>query len=262
MTAHLDDAMLQALADGETPSADAALLVHLEDCPPCAEQLEQQREAWTTLTGALELLDVPAPVERAREAVRARRLRGGMPGRWHTRQTALRRAAVLLLVAGGVVYAVVPGSALNAWAGGVWERVVASAPPPRVPVAPPTVPATDAARVAAGPAGVSVLPGPDGTEVVLADPPGSLRVRLREENRVAVEVAGAGNSLRFRTATGRVQVSGVAGAEVRVALPRVGASTVRVGDLVYLVQKDTQVVFPGPPAETVGEEIVFRDGAR
>ena len=261
MTTHAEEGTLQALADGETPSADAALRLHFERCPPCAEQLEEQREAWTTFTGALELLDVPAPVERAHAAVRARSARHRVPARWQTRSGALRRAAILLLVAGGVLYAVVPGTALNAWAGGVWERVAAPTSPP-APVSLPPAPVEGGGRVAPGPAGVSVLPGPDGTDVVLADAPRTLRVRLRPGERIAVEVEGAGSALRFRTGRGRVELSGVAGAEVRVALPPVGASTVRVGDRIYLLQEGTEVSFPGPEAARVGREIVFRTGSR
>lgn len=256
MTVHLDEGTLQALADGGTPSASAARL-HLEQCIACAERLAEQREAWATFTGALELLDVPAPVERARANIRATHLRGRAPARWSQRHAPLRRAAVLLLAAGGVLYAVVPGSALNAWAGGVWERVVAPAPSlSTAPVAPPPAPG-ETAPVTPGPTGVSVLPGPAGCEIVLGAAPATLRVRLREGDRVAVEVEGAGSALRFRTATGRVELTGVAGAEVRVALPRVGASTIRVGDRVYLLQEDAELRFPGPPAERADGEIVF-----
>ena len=108
MTSHLDEGMLLAYADGElSPGEREEVREHLEDCTACTTELEGLRSAAGALTGALGLLDRPAPATVSPEQLRWRARRPAPARRgW----AALPRAAVLVLGFAAAASATIPGS--------------------------------------------------------------------------------------------------------------------------------------------------------
>jgi hypothetical protein len=241
---HLDEGVLQALADGEVlPGGRRAAEAHVAGCGACAAQLAALRGNRSLLAGALARVDVAPPTAQAQMALRRRRARAGWWGA--EARAALLRAAALLLVLGGAAAAAVPGSPLRAWLDG---PAAAPAPAPRAPaprvheVAPPPPPPA---------AGVSILPDGGRVRVVINGAARGLRVHARMADAELVEVAASGPaaSARFRTSPGRVEVVGAGAGEVRIALPR-GAETaaVEVDGVVYLAKAGDRLRAVDPAA--------------
>lgn len=139
---HLDDLTIQSLHDGELESRDeTAARSHLMDCVPCAQRADDARGELREIAALLETLDVSSPrIDLAAIISKSDRA----PRRIQDRFTALRKAAVFLLVVGlaGAVYAL-PGSPVRRW---VHDLARTMTPKPR--------PATDQPKEA----GISILP--------------------------------------------------------------------------------------------------------
>lgn len=263
---HPAEGTLQAFLDGELPRADRAEVeLHLRGCSACRGEAERLRAAAASLTGALGLVDRPAPTERALAAASRRRWR-----RWvgvDAGQVA-RRAAVLVLGVATVASATVHGSPVRGWIAGLVHRVAPSTAPHRdspaaVPGGAPgagSAPAPGAAQPAASAAGVSVLPELGRVRVVLTAPSPELRIRVRlsDDRYSDVRASGPASGARFRTGPGRVEVSGAGAGEVEVVIPRGARSAVVEVDGRPYFRKDGEGIrLLAPASDSSGSEVVF-----
>jgi hypothetical protein len=120
---HLSDGTIVAIRDGALVAGDAR--IHAMECPVCAEALEDAGRRAAAIESALSLTSAAVAVDDAKARVRARldaRRAGERPRRRFS--LPLGRAAGLILLAGGAVYAM-PGSPVRDWVGeiGVGARV-------------------------------------------------------------------------------------------------------------------------------------------
>ena len=120
---HLSDGTIVAIRDGALVAGDAR--IHAMECPVCAEALEDAGRRAAAIESALSLTSAAVAVDDAKARVRARldaRRASERPRRRFS--LPLGRAAGLLLLAGGAVYAM-PGSPVRDWVGeiGVGARV-------------------------------------------------------------------------------------------------------------------------------------------
>lgn len=254
---HLDEGTLQALLDGEL-SADesAAAARHLEHCPECAGWAAELRAAAGELASAVQLLDrapsVAAAYHSFSESARADRGRRAALAR-----RLLLRAAVLVLVFGGLVSAALPGSPVRGWVETLWERTLrtfTSRPAPSAPASAPTA-------VVPAPAGLAIMPVDGRVRIVLEAPAPDcqVRVRLVDGERAVLHATGGAASARFRTAPGRIEMVGGGVGEVRVELPRSARDArVEVNGKPYVIKDGDTLRLLAPLADTTSAEMVFR----
>ncbi|HEY7768499.1 MAG TPA: hypothetical protein VIB55_10100, partial [Longimicrobium sp.] len=124
----------------------------------------------------------------------------------------------------------------------------AAAHPPEAPPAPESV------------AGVEIRPHEGAVRVMLGQVGPGLRVRVRlaDAEHVDVRATGAAADAQFRTAPGRVSITGAAEGEIVIALPRaVRRAAIVVGDRTYMTKDGEQLHVLAPAADTAGAEIVF-----
>lgn len=237
---HLGEGTLLAIRDGCPVDADA--LLHVEQCASCRAALGDVRARARTVADALESLvqDVPVDVEAAKVEVR-RRLDGrreasrrrvpGLVG-------ALGRAAVLLLLAAGVAYAL-PGSPLRAW---LEDRVTPTVT--TTPSADDRPPTTE---------GVELDVPLGGLRVVLTSVEQDQRLEVTWSDGERVRLVAAPGS-RYAIASGRVEAE-VAAGPVRVVLPKSsGSVTIEAERRMVLRSVDGEIEILG--------EVVFRDADR
>jgi hypothetical protein len=246
---HPNEGTLQALLDGEVPGDDRAPLEqHVAACASCGAELDELRALHEEVGGALALLDVPAPTERARQQTGRAAMRRGPRA---TPAGTLGRAALLVLGSAAALAAMVPGSPVRGWIAEQWHgpAVVAEHAPAPIVASEPT------------PAGVSIRPTAGPVRVVLTDasPGACVRVRLYGGERLAVEATGAAARARFRTGADHITVDAAGPGELTVEVPRgVERFTLSVDGRTYLAKHGDQLRFPGPAApDTAGPEIVF-----
>lgn len=247
---HPSEGALLGLIDRELPpEEDAAMREHLGSCSVCRAELHALQGESVALSGALHLLDRPPPTEQAWSAVRGRS-RGALGA-------PLRRAAVLVLVAGGAASATVPGSPLRDWITDVWDRGAAETPQ-ALPEAKPAVEPAAAPTAAFPPAGVALVPGtrPAVVSIVSEGVRPEVRVRLHGGDRLEVEAIGGDRPPRFRTSPDRVEVR-TGGGEIHLLVPRQGSVRLEVNGEDYLVKHGDQLRFPGPAADASTAEVVF-----
>jgi anti-sigma factor RsiW len=267
---HPAEGTLQAYLDGELPRADRAEVErHLEGCAPCRDAAEGLRAAAASLTGALALLDRPAPTERALAAASRQRWR-----RWVGVDAGqvLRRAAVLVLGVATVASATVPGSPVRGWIAGLLHggapasapaggSVAAGGPGGATGVPAPAAGAPEAgAAPDASAAGVSVLPELGRVRVVLTAPSPDLRIRVRlsDDPYSDVRATGLASGARFRTGPGRVEVSGAGAGEVEVVIPRGARSAVvEVDGRAYFRKDGEGIRLLAPASDSSDSEVVF-----
>ena len=247
---HLDEGILQALADGELDGGERrAAEVHLAGCGACAAEQAALRVDHATLGAALARADVAPPTAAAQMSLRRKRAAAQWAGQG---RRALLRAAVLVVALGGVAFAAVPGSPLRSWIAG-------DAPAPARGELPALKPRTAPAPVAHAPAaGVSILPDGGAVRVVLNGAARGLLVRARLSGGELAEVSasGAAAAARFRTAPGRIEVLGAGAGEIRIDLPRAAeAAVVEVDGRVYVAKEgaELRVTTPGAPSATAPE---------
>jgi hypothetical protein len=257
---------LRAFADGEDADAPRTA-AHLRDCAGCRGRVAALRERRTQLREATTLPPPPGAWERIlarREAGEELLLPAGpvpiaVPEAPASRRAPLlRRAAVLLLGVAGIASATVPGSPLRAWLGSVFTRAPADAP--AAGAAPAPAPAPPVLAEGGPEAGLAVLPDDnDEVRVVVenAGPALRIRVRLTDTGRAEARGRGAAAAARYASSRGRITVTGAAGGELEVRLPR-GArrATLTVDGRRYVVLEGGHLTVLAP-ADSSGAEIVF-----
>lgn len=239
---HLDEGTLQALLDGEVPQGEQASLEnHLRACEHCRADMDVLRQESAQLSGALRLLDRPAPVELAyRQVIRRRR--------WVASGANLRRAAVLLVALTTALSATLPGSPLREWLVDTWRgSPVAVREEATTQMAAASPEAAEPPAPEASPAGVSVRPGEGRMRVVFLRPAQGLRVvaHLHDGERVEVSAAGAAAKAHFRTGPDRIEIESADTGEVRIGIPRTtGRFTLEVDGQVLLAKQGDDLRVP------------------
>lgn len=247
--AHLDDGALQAYLDGEITGRDrAATAEHLLTCGECRGRLDALKRANQRLTSALAALDVAAPAEAPRRPLSARSRLG--VGGW-----SVVRAAVLVLVLAAAASASVPGSPVREWI----AQVVRPAGPAAemAPATPPEAPAP-APSPAVEPAGISV-PGLRDMDVVVTGLEGAT-IRLVRSGAPGLSVSARGGERDplFRMGTGRIEVVGGVGGELRIEMPGSGGGLRLFVDGRPYAQFADEVLRLSEPAEREGDDVVWR----
>jgi len=259
MMEHLDEGILQAFLDGElgSPEADAARR-HVAACEECRDRFSELRASGDEFRTALVLLDRPAsrrdasPTRFTPPALRGRGSWWGSP--------AFRAAAMVLIFVAGAS-AAVPGSPVRGW---VAERLAGPGSGPAIAtrggeeesftLAAEVLPPVDEAGVSVEPAGGRLrilVTGPD--------PDLQIRAQLTDGAYGGAFYRGAGESARFRTALGTIEVIAAGEGELRLEIPRGAAhATVEVDGVVYLSKEGGQLRLSVPAVGGGEAEMVFR----
>lgn len=202
---HLDEGTITAIRDRTPVDADAR--EHLATCVSCRTALDDARHRTVLVERSLATLEQDVDLAAAKAAVRARidAARDAEVDRGGRLRSHLGRAAAVLLVAAGAVYAL-PGSPLREWTVGTDE------------VQPPNGPLATPPQEAPSRGGIEVNV-PDGRmEVVLRGvEAGSFVDVVWSESATARISAAAGSSFSF--GDGRAEAT-VAPGPIVVALPR------------------------------------------
>lgn len=241
MSVHVEEGGLLAYVDGELPADERELCAeHLRECLTCRRALEGVRARAARVSGALALLDRPAPVGEAWQAVSAAlgapsrpvpaRARPGLLGR-----AALARAAgLLLLLAGGAAAAVVPGSPLRSWLFGEDDPVTALGAP-------------EAEVAAAAVSGLFTVPVDGRLEVTLVAPAGTDVVVAWEGGRAGV--TGPVGTDYDSARDGILRADAQTG-PLRVEIPTtIQQASLRVNGSVVLTIQDGRAALVPPDAE-------------
>lgn len=279
---HLNEGQLQAYLDGQLEGAAVrSLSAHLEACAVCAATLATMRATAARAARALAWLDRPASTAATLDEGSAARVAGGAPEvvgangdavvrrieahrSWgRPARVGFLKAAMLVLVLSGAAAAAIPGSPVQRWLGGAWDRITSSAREDAAPVQ-PTAPAVDEpAATPAAPvelASISIEPVDGTVRVVLegAERVQAIRVELVDARSAAVATdADAGT--RFSTGPSRIQASGLGSGIVTVSLPRTLARATVVADGHVLLEKQGETLrTPGSVIERTQDTIVFR----
>jgi len=258
---HLDEGQLKALLDDELDdSSEESSRTHLDGCAECSDLLAQVEVRHGAVRSAVGILDVPPPVDAARETVRAR-VFGATPDAprqtrsWAGAHLTLRRAAVIALLLTGLS-AALPGSAVRAWMVSGWRTVVElfdGTEAPTTPIASESVPAEQE-------------PGEAGVQFEIVDAPLNIVLSQIESGSLVVvrfvdgnQAAFSGVNARFRrTADGRFEVTGGSGI-IRIDVPNtVTDAVLRVNERMYLSMVGDAVELSGPIETQAPEEISFR----
>ncbi len=267
---HPSEGMLQAFIDGEVAADERArVAAHLDECAACTGQLWELRRAAALFSRAVAGIDVTPDLAGARAVTLRRgrpapviRLLGGQSARARELRRTFVRAAVLVLLVAGAASAAVPGSAVRRFFVNLWHQTTrlfgahpaAPPPPARIRIAPAPAPAP------VPPAGVSVLPEDGDVRIVVHDVAPGLRVHVRvlDTDRASVEADGAAASAHFRTAPGRIEVTGGGAGDLRVGIPRsaLRASVALGGKPVFT--RNAGQTHAVEPAQSGGGETVFR----
>jgi hypothetical protein len=264
--AHIDEGMLQAYLDDELIAARAEIDAHLAACTECAAELARLRAASQLFAAALQGADTKAPTYAARQAVFARRpqpirvpvdtrrrLFGSVP---------LARAAMLLVGLAAVGSAAIPGSPVRALISDALRMIVGDTA--KVPMMAPDAAETSEPvfeRKSDLAAALSIQPAQGKVRIVLTNVAenATLRIRLIDSDRAAVQASGAAAQARFRTGPGRIEVVGINGGEVAIDLPRrlVDARVEVDGRLIF--QKERGQLHLNEPATTgANSEFIFK----
>lgn len=241
---HVEEGVLQALADGELDAAAAERVErHLIDCAACRDELDSLHQASLALSGALRELDRPATATTPFRPAVARR-----SAAW-SGWDALPRAAVLVLGLAAAASATIPGSPVRDWMESLIPRepdAVASragdAPIESAGAAPQPAELSEA--------GVSVAAENGAIRVAVTEAGAGLLVTavLTDGERGGVYATGPAAGARFTTGPGRIGVAGAESGGLRVEIPR-GAATasLSVNGRVY-VTKDGDSLRLADPA--------------
>jgi len=255
---HVNEGELQAFLDGALDEQRrVGVTDHLAGCAECRAALAELRRLSAIFSSAMELLDEPKVVPFEPRVARAARGRGALVGAWG----AFLRAAVIVLMVGGVAWGAMPGSQLREWAGRLWEAgsaFLAGRGEERRGEPAPVL-------AAEAQAAIGIFPENGEARVIVRESgPGlALRVRLSAAQQVMVRWAGSGAEPVFRTAAGRLEVVGAGAGEVSIEAPRSARVLVEVGGRVIAVAEGGEVRRLAA-AESSGDDVVFRpfDGGR
>ena len=252
-----DEGLIQAYIDDELSDEDRRELEgRFAKDPAWEEAFRRQSEVSAELAEALALLDeIPTASGPPSwiQALTDRRARARRPGPAMRSKVPLARAAVLVLVFGGVLAAGLPGSPVRAWL----QETLSPSEPTIAEGADESPP--DAPRRTEE-VGIRVTPAEGAVLVAIAPlPPGS-EVRVRLVDGPSAGVYGP-TGTRFRTGEGRVDVLNP-DQVIRVEVPRaLTDATITVGGEVYLQKRGDRLEVPGPVSDSTGTEILFRPPA-
>lgn len=242
---HLDEGALQAYLDGEIAGrVRAGAAEHLLRCGECRGRLDALKQANERLATALAVLDVPPPATAPRRSLVARNPLG---------LGSVVRAAILVFVLAAAASASVPGSPVRDWIAQVVRPAVppVETPPPATSVEPGLPPE------AVEPAGLAV-PGLRDIDVVVTGLQGAtIRLVGTEGEGVSVSARGGERDPLFRLGSGRIEVVGGLGGEVRIEVAGGTAFRLLVDGRPYaeLTDGELRVLEPG---EREGEDVVWR----
>jgi len=250
---HPHEGLIRAFKDGEMREEWEGLEAHLSTCLQCAHVAQEQEEALATLSGALSLLDISPPIERAR----ARALRLGQEHRnpWGRVRQSLPKAAsfAVLLTAGAA--AALPGSPVRQWVFQEWATLFGEGPVTqrsvRGPVDAPLPMAEDPELV-----GATLQMTGGGVELRIEGllEGAEIRVLLVEGDRVGIF---AGEGTRFRTESGLLEARGAPGG-VTVEIPQDAPLVeMSVNGVVFLRKRAGEMELPGPVTSRTSSEIRF-----
>ncbi len=275
---HLSEGQLQAYLDGQLEGAAVrSLSAHLEVCAACAATLATMRAAAVRAARALAWLDRPASTAATLDEGSAARTAAGAPEvvganddvmvrnidahrSWgRPARVGFLKAAMLMFILSGAAAAAIPGSPVQRWLGGTWDRITGSAPDDAAPVQPATVDEA-AAPAPVELASISIEPVDGTVRVVLegAERVQAVRVELVDASSAAVATDAAAGT-RFSTGPSRIQASGLGSGVVTVSLPRALArATVLADGHVLLEKQGATLRTPGTVVERTQDTIVFR----
>jgi hypothetical protein len=166
----------------------------------------------------------------------------------------LARAAMLLLALAGVVTAI-PGTPLRRALEAVLDRFNPEPARPEVVAPPVEEPALPSNEVYIAPADSRVRVLVHGATAV------DVTVLLVDEDKASVQTLAPGHDVRFRSATGRIEISGLTRGTMRIKVPRdVAHATVEIDGQVYVYKQDGLLQLSGPAGSNSGQEVSFRIG--
>ena len=242
---HLTERAIVELRDGTLVVGDAR--AHLDECETCQTALAESQVRAVEIVSALTLLDEEFDVEAARNAVRARLLRGETPAKQRRDPSprasfwTLGRAATFLLVTTGALSAL-PGSPLREFVSG------------RESVAP--IPSALAPAESAEPVSMRMIVEDGAVNVELEQVPSGTSIEVRWLPVQAVTVlAAAGSS--FTSAAGQVRAA-ITGGPVTIELPQSASDvSLAVNGRIYLRRSAGGDNVSGPVDEEDADRIRF-----
>jgi len=265
----IDEGRLRAWLDGELARGDGLELeARLSQDPRILLAAEELREREARVRSLLSALDVDAPTERVRRALRAGR--EGSPrtsnvvawkaprgrSRSETRRpkaaslvpgVRLAQAAAMVLLLAGAAAAAVPGSPVRAWLSRVLDS--GSEPPAAMDSAGPSAPEEG---------GLYVAPGRDRLEVDLVGvPPGAEILVTLIPGDTAVIYAPEGSEYEWDAEVGRARAA-VSGGPIRLELPEGVDIDLIVDDKVYMSRRGGRIDLRVTPTFQSGSELRFR----
>ncbi|MCI0434869.1 MAG: zf-HC2 domain-containing protein [Gemmatimonadetes bacterium] len=270
---HLETGTLQNLLDGELSDADRTTVdAHLAACGSCAVELQELRVAATDFASAVALVDVSAPLLRARAALddahgrvidRGLRRAGLLTGA----PAAFVKAAAVVLMLAGAASAAIPGSPVRRWASELFDRAArlfggGEAESGQI-AAPASQPGTGLDEVAQDPIrGIRVAPANGGVRVALHSVTEGARISIRHTDDVLASVnftATVAAPANYRSSAGSIDVYGIPTTDVVIWLPRnLARATVEVDGRVYYTRRNGEERILGPGAESHDGGVTFQ----
>jgi anti-sigma factor RsiW len=251
---HLSEGDLLAYLDGALgPDRRVGVERHLSGCAECGTELNELRRVAAEFTLAVAMLDRAAPPPREFVPPRQWAPMGIVAGA----RGALLKAALIVLLVGGVAWGALPGSPVRGWIGQVWggDAAMLEGRSGAGPAASTLDPDTQAGAIVSG---ISLLPVDGEARAVLRgmEPATRLRVRLVDGAQLTVQWTGSGADPAFRTAAGRVEVlRGGAGA-LLIEVPRASRTLIEVDGRIIAIA-EAGLLRPLIAAEGAGDELVF-----
>lgn len=265
---HASEGTLVAYLDDEVTAAERAEVEgHLAACDACVAEMRVLSGLSGQFTGAVSLLDVPAPVARAHREMLANRERVARPGRLGILQlrragvASLAKAAGLAVMLAGAASAAIPDSPVRRLVAGAWDRVTG--------LFDRTEQVYDVAGTGASPvvpeeapvASASFAPSAGAVRISLreVEPGAQIRVLLVDEDQATVRSSGQAEP-RFSRASGRLEASGL-GEQITIEIPRsVNSARVELDGRVLLIKAGASVRALAPTTSASADEFVFRSG--
>ena len=246
---HLDDGVIQRLADGEpSTGGDAEVRAHIEVCSACRDRLAQAMRENSEMEAILQVVDHPVPVVDP-EVLVAQPAPPRVP--W------LRWAAIVVLGLGisGVAYAA-PGSPLRGWVSAISDLVPSSEPTETTPEE-----AGERQPADSDIGGLAVDPG-DRLLIQISGDASSGQAVIRLTNAAELEVRGAPGTASFTSDLERLTIDGLQSGTIQIDIPssaprveiRVGARTVMLKEGPAIVAGGVELRGSGPFGISLGEE--------
>jgi hypothetical protein len=248
---HATDSLLLAYHDGEIDgSALAELRAHLASCAQCMQELDELRRMSGLLHEALALTDVPAPAARRVAAV-AQPAPRSTAWRW-VGMSSLAKAAMLLLALTGVLTAI-PGTPPRRAVELLLARLFDRTPAEEVAPAPAAVPVPTIRELYVEPAAGQLRVVVHGALAV------DVTVGLIDGAKASVETSAVGQEVRWVSADGRAEISGLEDGTLRIGIPRAARrATIEFDGRVLVRLRDGMLQLEGRAGDARGDEVSFR----